>query len=67
MNVIYNQEVILPLLLQETGRRLRFDFVIYDDNGNISRCIEFDGRQHFNGPDNPNWGTSTKEDIQERD
>lgn len=44
MNVIYNQEVIIPLLVKETGRRLRFDFAIYDENGNIKSLIEFDGR-----------------------
>lgn len=42
---LYNKEVILPELVQETGHKLRFDFVIYnEDNKTIKRIIEFDGR-----------------------
>ena len=69
LNVIYNTEVIDPLLVKETNRRLRFDFAIYNSDGSINRYIEFDGRQHFNGPDSDHWGRSkdTIESIQERD
>ena len=68
-NIIYNKEVVLPELLAETGRRLRFDFVIYNNSGQILRIIEFDGRQHFQGPDTNYWGhsTDTLESIQEKD
>ena len=68
-NVLYNQEVIDPLLVQETGRKLRFDFAIYDNNGKLNRYIEFDGRQHFEGPDTTNWSHSqdTLKTIQEKD
>ena len=50
------------------GKRLRFDFIIYEDN-KISRIIEFDGRQHITGPDTNYWGhsTDTLETIQEKD
>lgn len=68
-SIIYNQEVVLQELLAECGQRLRFDFVIYDETGNIQRIIEFDGRQHFYGPDTNYWGhtTDTLETIQQRD
>lgn len=42
--IIYNKEVILPQLVQEENRKLRFDFVIYTPEASIDRIIEFDGR-----------------------
>lgn len=67
-NIIYNHDIQIPELTQECGRRLRFDFVIYENN-KISRIIEFDGRQHINGPDTNYWGhnTDTLKTIQEKD
>lgn len=69
LNIIYNKEVVNPELVQETGRRLRFDFAIYNQDGSINRYIEFDGRQHFYGPDTNYWGHTkdTIETIQEKD
>ena len=68
-NILFNREVILPELVQATGRKLRFDFAIYNkQNNQIERFIEFDGRQHFTGPDTKNWGRAdTLEIIRERD
>ena len=68
-NYLYSKEVILPELLQETKRALRFDFVIYNEDGAINRIVEFDGRQHTQGPDTEYWGHSsdTLETIKERD
>lgn len=43
-NIIYDYDTIFPELLKETGRRLRFDFIIYNSNGSINRFVEFDGR-----------------------
>lgn len=67
-NIFYNHDICLPLLKQETGRNLRYDFVLYN-NDQIIRIIEFDGRQHINGPDTNYWGhgSDTLEDIQQRD
>ena len=67
-NIEYNYDTIIPELVKEYGKRLRFDFIIYN-NGNISRIIEFDGRQHKYGPDTNYWGhtTDTLQTIQERD
>lgn len=68
-NYLYSKEVILPELLQETKRALRFDFVIYNEDGTVNRIVEFDGRQHTQGPDTEYWGHSsdTLETIKERD
>lgn len=48
--------------------KLRFDFgIIY--NNKLIGLIEFDGRQHFYGPDTAYWGHTkdSLEDIQKRD
>lgn len=68
-NFLYSKEVILPELLQETKRALRFDFIVYEEDGIINRIIEFDGRQHLQGPDTDYWGHScdSLETIQEKD
>lgn len=50
-------------------KTLRFDFILYNPDGSINRFIEFDGRQHFYGPDTNFWSrtTDTLESIQKRD
>lgn len=45
---------------KETGHRYRFDFILYDIDGEINRFIEFDGRQHFTGPDTNFWSRTTE-------
>lgn len=68
-NIIYNHDVLFEPLFKETGKKLRFDFIIYDEKGEIDRFIEFDGRQHFFGPDPGYWSrtSDTLEDIKNRD
>ena len=51
-NIIYDHDVLFPELLKQTQRRLRFDFIIYNEDGSINRFIEFDGNQHKTGM----WG-----------
>lgn len=67
--ICYQHDVVFPQLYNETGRRLRFDFIVYDINNNPSYFIEFDGRQHYVGPDTTCWSrtTETLETIQEKD
>ena len=67
-NINYYYDSPFPELVKETGRRLRFDFIIYDDNFEKPiRFIEFDGRQHIRGPE-AGWSNSDSlETIQERD
>ena len=67
-HIFYQHDIVLPELYAETGRRLRFDFIIYD-NDLITpiRMIEFDGRQHTSGPE-AIWSNSDSiEVIKERD
>ena len=43
----YKMEYIFPDLRSSNGRPLRFDFVVFDDDGNIDFLIEFQGEQHY--------------------
>ena len=67
-NINYENDVTFPELIKKTGRRLRFDFIIYDEDFKKPiRFIEFDGRQHTQGPE-AIWSKSDPlELIQERD
>jgi len=67
-NIIFDHDKIFPELLQETKRKLRFDFIIYNEDGTINRFIEFDGNQHQTGFFGGSWhNIETLEIIQERD
>ena len=43
----YQEEYIFPGLNSSNGRPLRFDFAVFDDDGNIDFLIEYQGRQHY--------------------
>lgn len=43
----YQMEYIFPDLRSSNGRPLRFDFVIFDDDGQIDFIIEYQGKQHY--------------------
>ena len=43
----FKEEYIFPDLRSPNGRPLRFDFVIFDDDGKIDFIIEYQGRQHY--------------------
>lgn len=65
-NITYLQEYSFPDLISNKGRCLRFDFAIFQNN-QLSFLIEFDGRQHYTGPE-ATWSHSiTLEEIQQRD
>lgn len=70
-NYSFLHDVIFQPLVAETGRKLRFDFIVYKDDTYTEPelFIEFDGRQHVYGPDTSYWGhtTDTLESIKERD
>ena len=64
----FSYNVGLPNIQQDSGYKLRFDFIIYDENNNIKRCIEFDGKQHFEGMQGGIWSNcESLELIQKRD
>ena len=43
-NIEYATQYTFPDLLGENGGRLRFDFAIFDDDGNIDFLIEYQGK-----------------------
>ena len=43
----YKMEYIFPDLRSPNGKPLRFDFVVFDDDGNIDFIIEYQGKQHY--------------------
>lgn len=45
--ITYDVEYSFPDLVASSGRPLRFDFVVYDDAGDIWFLIEYQGEQHY--------------------
>ena len=43
----YQEEYSFPDLVSSSGRPLRFDFAVIDDNGDIDFLIEYQGIQHY--------------------
>lgn len=44
---VYNQSYFQDLINPKTNHHLRYDFIILDDNNEVSYLIEYDGYQHF--------------------
>jgi hypothetical protein len=43
----FEEEFSFSDLTTTTGRPLRFDFAVFDDEGNLEFLIEFQGKQHY--------------------
>lgn len=43
----FRMEYSFPDLRSPNGRPLRFDFVVFDDDGHIDFIIEYQGKQHY--------------------
>ena len=43
----FKMEYSFPGLASPNGKLLRFDFVVFSDDGEIDFIIEFQGRQHY--------------------
>ena len=43
----FQEEYSFPDLISSSGRPLRFDFCVFDDEGNIDFLIEYQGIQHY--------------------
>lgn len=43
----FHMEYTIPGLTSENGRPLRFDFAVFDDDGNLDCLIEYQGKQHY--------------------
>ena len=45
--VSFTEEYSFPDLVSSSGRPLRFDFAVFEDNGDIDFLIEYQGIQHY--------------------
>lgn len=45
--VNFKEEYTFPGLKSPNGRDLRFDFAVFDDDGNLEFLIEYQGKQHY--------------------
>lgn len=43
----FKEEYAFPDLVSSSGRELRFDFAVLDDEGNLEFLIEYQGLQHY--------------------
>lgn len=43
----FTEEYEFNDLISSSGRHLRFDFAIFDDDGELLCLLEFNGRQHY--------------------
>lgn len=43
----YKMEYSFANLASSNGRPLRFDFVVFDDDGKIDFIVEYQGKQHY--------------------
>ena len=43
----YKEEYSFPDLVSNTGRPLRFDFAVFDDEGDLDFLIEYQAIQHY--------------------
>lgn len=45
--LVFKEEYSFEGLNSPNGKPLRFDFAIFDDDGNVDFLIEFQGKQHY--------------------
>ena len=43
----FKEEYSFPDLVAESGRPLRFDFAVFNDDGDLEFLIEYQGEQHY--------------------
>lgn len=46
-DVVFEEEYSFPDLISSSGRPLRFDFAVFDDDHNLLFLIEYQGIQHY--------------------
>ena len=61
-NIKFKTDYPFQELTDYCNRKLRFDFIIYNDDNSINRFVEFDGNQHLTGMWGGSW--SNLEDFQ---
>lgn len=47
----FEEEYVFPDLISTSGRPLRVDFIVFDDNNDIDFGIEYNGIQHYKPKD----------------
>ena len=45
--LVFEEEYSFPDLVSSSGRPLRFDFAVFDDDNNLMFLIEYQGIQHY--------------------
>ena len=45
--LVFKEEYSFPDLVSSSGRPLRYDFAVFDDNDNLEFLIEYQGIQHY--------------------
>lgn len=45
--LIFEQQYEFPDLASSSGKPLRFDFAVFDDDGELDFLIEYNGEQHY--------------------
>ena len=65
-NINFSKEYSFSDLKTDKGYVVRFDFAIFENN-KLAYLIEFDGRQHYDGPEAKWIHSCSKEEIQQRD
>lgn len=43
----FKEEYIIPGLVSSNNKPLRFDFAVFDDDGDLDFLIEYQGKQHY--------------------
>lgn len=66
-NILFKKEYTFDDLCSQKGNRLRFDFAIFNEDNTLIKLIEFQGRQHYFGPDAKWKNSDSLETIQKRD
>ena len=46
-DIKFKEEYEFKDLISSNGKPLRFDFAVFDDDGNLDFLIEYQGRQHY--------------------
>jgi len=49
--LLFEQQYIFPDLTTTSGKPLRFDFAVFDDDGELDFVIEYNGEQHYTAVD----------------
>lgn len=45
--LLFEQQYVFPDLTTSSGKPLRFDFAVFDEDGELDFLIEYNGEQHY--------------------